>query len=121
MFKLFSMEEANKLIPAVDTLVSDMQVSISDITRLRAELGTYTKHSVEAQNKVQELHFLMRSVQETKAQLDRMGVFVQDVDAGLVDIPSQVGGEVVLLSWEKGEDSIQHYHRLSEGTRLPLA
>lgn len=121
MFKLFSMEEANKLIPTVETLVNDMQDSVEAIQRLRAELGGYIKHTVEAQNKVQELHFLANTVEQTKLELDRMGVFVQDMDAGLVDFPSQVGGEVVCLSWEKGENAIQHYHRLNEGTRIPLA
>ena len=121
MFKLFSMEEANKLIPAVEMLVNDMQDSVQAIAQLRSELKTQTKHTVAVQNKVQELHFLMNSVKQTKLELDRMGVFVQDMDAGLVDFPSEVAGEVVCLSWEKGENAIGHYHRLNEGTRLPLA
>lgn len=121
MYKLFSVKEANKLIPVVDGLIGDMQAAIQDTLRLRDEIATLGAHSVEARNKAQEVAFLLRSVHETKASLDRLGVFLKDVDAGVVDFPSQVGAEVVYLSWEKGQDAITHYHRLNEGARLPLS
>lgn len=121
MFKLFSVKEANDLIPHVNGLLDAMQGSVQDILRLRTELASLSPLTIEAQNKTQELGFLVREVQESKLELDKLGVFVQDVDAGLVDFPSQVAGEVVCLSWEKGEKSISHYHRLNEGTRIPLS
>ncbi|MCA9835462.1 MAG: DUF2203 domain-containing protein [Trueperaceae bacterium] len=120
MFKLFSIEEANNMIPQVDALMGTMQEDLSDILRLRQEIADASSLSIEARNKAQELHFLVRDVQDIKVQLDNLGVFVKDVNAGLVEIPSQVGAEVVYLTWEKGQDSITHYHRLNEGTHLPL-
>ena len=120
MYKLFSVEEANNLIPVVDELLGDMQGAIKDTYRLRDDLKGLGGHSVAARNKAQEIAFLLRSVHETKAELDRLGVFLTDVDTGVVDFPSQVGAEVVYLSWEKGQDAITHYHRLNEGSKLPL-
>ena len=120
MYKLFSVEEANNLIPVVDELLGDMQGAIKDTYRLRDDLKGLGAHSVAARNKAQEIAFLLRSVHETKAELDRLGVFLTDVDTGVVDFPSQVGAEVVYLSWEKGQDAITHYHRLNEGSKLPL-
>ncbi len=120
MFKLFSIKEANNLIPQVDSLMGTMQENMTDILRLRQEIADAAPFSIEGRNKAQELHFLVRDVQDLKGQLDRMGVFVKDVSSGLVEIPSQVGAEVVYLTWEKGQNSITHYHRLSEGTSLPL-
>lgn len=120
MYKLFSVKEANKLIPVVDELLSDMQVAVQDTLRLRDEIATLGARSVAARNKAQEIAFLLRSAHETKAELDRLGVFLKDVDTGTVDFPSQVGAEVVYLSWEKGQDAITHYHRLNEGAKLPL-
>ena len=120
MFKLFSLEEANNLIPHIDPLLSTMQTNVDAILRLRKEIAECRPHSVEMRNKTQELNFLVRDVQQSKLELDKLGVFLKDVDTGLVDFPSQVGAEVVYLTWEKGQDSITHYHRLSEGTKLPL-
>ena len=119
MFKLFSLQEANKMIPQVDTLVSDMQAAIQDTVRLRDEISQ-SGSSVEARNKAQEIGFLLRLVHETKAEIDRMGVFLTDIEEGVIDFPSQVGAEVVCLSWEKGQDAITHYHRLNEADRVPL-
>jgi len=121
MFKLFSMEEATRLIPVVNDHLNEMQDAVNDTLRLRSEMSELPAGSINIINKTQEINFLVRSIQASKSELDKLGVFVQDVDAGLVDFPSQVGGEVVCLSWEKGQDAITHYHRLNEGTRLPLA
>ena len=75
MYKLFSVEEANNLIPVVDELLGDMQGAIKDTYRLRDDLKGLGGHSVAARNKAQEIAFLLRSVHETKAELDRLGVF----------------------------------------------
>lgn len=120
MFKLFSLQEANKLIPTVDTLLSDMQNAIADALRLRQQYTELKPHSLEARNLVQEMQFLGRVVNENKAELDKMGVFIQDIDTGKIDFPSQLGAEVVYLTWQKGNDAITHYHKLNEGTPLPL-
>jgi hypothetical protein len=120
MFKLFSLQEANKLIPTVDTLLSDMQNAITDALSLRQELTEVKPYSLEARNKIQEMQFLGRVVNENKAELDKLGVFIQDIDTGKIDFPSQLGAEVVYLTWEKGKDAITHYHRLNEGDSLPL-
>jgi hypothetical protein len=120
MFKLFSLQEANKLIPTVDTLLSDMQNAINDALRLRQEFTELKANSLEARNLIQEMQFLGRVVNENKAQLDKLGVFIQDIDTGKIDFPSQVGAEVVYLTWQKGDNAITHYHRLNEGTALPI-
>ncbi len=121
MFKLFSIEEANKLIPQVDSLLGDMQTAVSDILRLRQEIAEEKELSIASRNKAQEIAFLVREVQQNKLELDKLGVFIKDVDSGLVDFPSQVGAEVVYLTWEKGQNAITHYHRLNEGKQLSLA
>jgi hypothetical protein len=120
MFKLFSLQEANKLIPTVDILLSEMQNAIVDALRIRQEFATVKANTLEARNMIQEMQFLGRVVNESKAELDKLGVFIQDVETGKIDFPSQLGAEVVYLTWEKGKDAITHYHRLNEGTSLPL-
>jgi hypothetical protein len=51
-----------------------------------------------------------------------LGVLVKDLDAGLVDFPSEREGRDVLLCWRLGEDEIAFWHGLEDGFagRQPL-
>jgi hypothetical protein len=55
-------------------------------------------------------------------ELQDLGVWVKDVDRGLLDFPSERDGEVVELCWLHGEPSVEHWHRVGEGFagRKPL-
>jgi len=55
-------------------------------------------------------------IHASKAELDRLGVQIRDVREGQVEFPSQLGAEVVCLTWEKGQSEITHYRRLSGDT-----
>lgn len=122
MYKLFTITEATNLIPIVDRTLREMQDAIKDMLATRETLAQAKPKSIDARNLGQEAVFLTRLLQEDKAELDRLGVHLKDVSAGLVDFPSQLGHEVVYLSWEQGQDAITHYHRLNEteGARQPL-
>jgi hypothetical protein len=120
MLKLFSINEANNLIPHVSRIIGEMQEAISDVNALRQAIVALDQNSVQARNMAQEIGFLLRSIQSSKAELDRLGVFLRDVDSGWVDIPSQLGAEVVLLSWHQGDGSITRFHRLNTQEIQPL-
>jgi hypothetical protein len=49
-------------------------------------------------------------------------VVVKDLDAGLVDFPSEREGELVLLCWQLGEERVAWWHTLEGGFagRQPL-
>ena len=122
MYKLFTRQEANKLIPVVDQKLREMQDAIRDILALRERLQTMNPLSLEAHGVAEEIKFLLGVVQQDKGLLDGMGVHLQDVETGLVDFPSRLGAEVVYLCWEQGEDAVTHYHRLNQEVkaRQPL-
>jgi len=54
-------------------------------------------------------------VKDAMAEIDAMGVQVKDLDIGLLDFPCEVDGQIVLLCWKLGEQSITHWHGVSEG------
>lgn len=116
MYKLFTYEEATKLIPVVDQTVGEMQDAVRDMTDLQSRLAAGESIGVETRNLVQEIAFLLEIVHQNKAELDRLGVHLKDVENGLVDFPSKLGAEVVCLTWERGQDAITHFHRLSGDT-----
>lgn len=121
MYKLFTHQEATRLLPFVDEHLAEMQRAVTEIAELREALSNTTALSVRGQNLAREIAFLLTEIHQNKAELDRLGVHVKDVETGLVDFPSKLGAEVVCLSWERGQNAITHYHRLdSEGEIRPL-
>jgi hypothetical protein len=48
-------------------------------------------------------------------RLEEFGVVVKDLDAGLLDFPSEREGRSVLLCWRVGEDAIEFWHGLEDG------
>lgn len=116
MFRLFTLHQATRLLPVVDEHLATLQDAGAEWTRLRTRLAELPAHGVEARNLRQEMAFLISTVHAAKAELDRLGVGVRDVDSGEVEFPSQLGGEVVCLTWARGQDAITHYHALSGDT-----
>lgn len=112
MYKLFTHEEATRLLPVVDEHLAEMQRAVQETLALREQLSQRAGLSIEGQNLAREIAFVLSEIHRHKAELDRLGVHVKDVETGVVDFPSQLGAEVVCLSWERGQDAITHYHRL---------
>jgi hypothetical protein len=59
---------------------------------------------------------------ELLGEIQSHGAQVKDLDTGLLDFPALREGEIVLLCWRVGEDSIEYWHGLEEGFagRKPL-
>jgi hypothetical protein len=120
MYKLFTLAEANRLIPVVEQNLAGLQDAIRELLDLRERLKGANPLAVETQNLLQESAFLAEQINTSKAELDQLGVQVKDVEVGKVDFPGQLGAEIVWLTWEKGQDAITHYQRVGEETALPL-
>lgn len=113
MYRLFTLHEATRLLPVVDEHLGALQSAAADLARLRERLTGLPEGSLEARNIATEVAFLLGVVHTSKAELDRLGVRIRDVEGGLVDFPSQLGAEIVCLTWAKGQDAITHYRRLN--------
>ena len=57
----------------------------------------------------------IQRVKDAMGEIDAIGVQVKDLDIGLLDFPCEVDGQIVLLCWKLGEQSITHWHGVSEG------
>jgi len=114
--KLFTVNEATALIPIVSRHVQELQTASCEIQRLRTQLKRVSQHSLTARNCIAELTFLVGLAQHEKAALDRLGVQLEDLSAGSVTFPGQVGNELVWLHWEPGQQAITHYYTLTDPT-----
>ena len=124
--KLFTINEANALLPSVREI-------LQKIRRSRRRLGAYRQQAKLAAEGAEEggggmkdgvrYANLLTSFAEEMSELEALGVQLKDFDRGLVDFPSLRDGRVVLLCWQLGEgDVLEWWHDMDAGFggRTPL-
>jgi hypothetical protein len=130
--KTFTLDEAQSLLPVLESLLKRAVEGKQEAERVEAGLSELARRiylsggmkvdvlSVAKQRAELEAH--LQRVRESIAEIDSIGVQVKDIDAGLLDFPCRVDDQVVLLCWRMGEPSIEHWHTLESGfqSRQPL-
>lgn len=124
--KIFTVEEANALLPAVRAILVKIQrchrriYSQREEVKLAAEAaergGGGTDSGVEYAALLIQFTGLVH-------ELEELGVQIKDFARGLVDFPSLRDGKVVLLCWQMGEgDRVEWWHDVDAGFagRTPL-
>lgn len=108
--KYFTPREAAKTLPLVRQIVSDILVEGQELKSL-AQIHPRTAE-IEAQVEVRKTNIL-NYIEE----LTEIGCFFKDwnFEFGLVDFPSVIEGEEVLLCWKSDEDEIKFYHGYNDG------
>ena len=126
--RLFTIQEASRLLPTIEPLMSEMRKAFAAIRReieaaareaeLPANDPRLSEH-VEARGIAPPL---VARVNELIALVHEQGCLVNGPEAGLVDFPALFGSEIVFLCWKHGEDAIEHWHRIPDGFagRRPL-
>ena len=124
--KLFTLEEANALLPAVREILRRIQSSrrrlsaYRDQAKLAAEGAEQGGGGMEGGGLYAKI---LTKLTDEIAELDAIGVQLKDFDRGLVDFPSLREGRVVLLCWQLGEgDQLEWWHDMDAGFagRTPL-
>jgi hypothetical protein len=124
--KVFSVEEANALLPTVRGILSRIQRTHSRLLSYQAA----AKHAAEGAEQggggmpdgPRYVSLLIKLFSNT-SELEALGVQLKDYERGLIDFPSLRDGRVVLLCWQMGEgDQIEWWHDVETGFagRQPL-
>ena len=125
--KLFTLEEALALLPAVRQILLEIQALRRNIEEQSARLegllgqaGGNGHHAADIAAMQRELHKAASDLQQLLGELDATGVELKG--EGLLDFPSLRDGRVVYLCWQVGEETISFWHELDTGFagRLPL-
>jgi len=121
----FTLEEAQSLLPVLESLVRNAVEGKKLIEAVDAELqelahrvflsGGLLVNIIQVARRKAEREKTIQRVKDTLAEIDATGVQVKDLDIGLLDFPCQVEGRTVLLCWKLGEKGITHWHGTSEG------
>ena len=133
--KIFSVDEANRLLPQVKSLIEQLQglhASIlktdHELTRLSEQLAAGNGYPIqeikkEIERLTQHQLDLVQAFESAVKQLEEIGCHLKDLNQGLVDFYAVREGELVFLCWRFGEDRIGFWHRVEDGFpgRRPLA
>jgi hypothetical protein len=119
--RIFTKEEADALLPELRRVLGEMRQARRELLEAQARLPE--ARGVERRALEEEVRFLLGTLEADARYLASLGVFLKDLDQGLIDFPARIGGEIVFLCWREGEPEVAHYHPLSGGfkDRRPLA
>lgn len=108
--KYFTAEEAKKTLPYVKSIVRD----ILDCGMLVRGISESHNGKIDGHD---EAESLINKINSYLKELEDIGCFYKDWNftVGLVDFPSVINGEDVLLCWRSDEENIEYYHTVQEG------
>ncbi|HYE65904.1 MAG TPA: DUF2203 domain-containing protein [Pyrinomonadaceae bacterium] len=124
--KLFSVEEANALLPSVRAIVRSIQsahrrlLSFREAARRAAEGAEQGGGGMHGGARYVAL---LAQLASRTGDLEALGVQLKDYERGLIDFPSLRDGRIVLLCWQLGEgDQVEWWHDVDAGFagRQPL-
>lgn len=111
--KYFTPEEANRTLPLVRSIVTDI---LRIGSQLRDRITLIMKSGEDPRNDEHCIAF-SDTLKELHAELEELGCEYKDwnFQIGLVDFPAIIEGREVLLCWRSDEESITHYHGFMDG------
>jgi len=124
--KLFTVEEANSLLPSVRPIVKSIQkshrrlVGFQTAAKQAAAGAESGGGGFEAGPRYARI---LVELSTSAGQLESLGIQLKDYHQGLIDFPSMREGRVVLLCWKADEgDQVEWWHDVEAGFagRQPL-
>lgn len=131
--RIFTVEEANQLLPFLEEALGRLASIGRDVTSLRREIDVLraiagsgasdTNPDLRALGEKEDLYEqAVERFRSALAEVSRHGCIVRDLELGLVDFYAMNRDTVVCLCWRLGEPRIEHWHPVDEGFsgRRPL-
>jgi hypothetical protein len=123
--KLFSLDEANRLLPLVRSITRDAvrryrdaKRAILDLEGLKARAAAklpVRREEIEAQDAAVAAH--LEQLRRLVDELEALGCRLRDYERGVVDFPAATIGDdgFLVYCWALGEESVRHWHSEEEG------
>ena len=123
--KIFSIAEANQLLPTIERLLNNVQQKQEQYAQrhdilFMHELITHAEmknpaSQVNHPDLDREISELEEAVADLEKDLDKireLGCVVRSIENGLIDFLGELKGKKVYFCWKRGEKSIQYYRDL---------
>lgn len=125
--KTFSLDEAQSLLPVLESLLKraiegkkSAEEKEAELQQLRQRIflsGGMLVNVISTTRQRAEIDKSLQQAKDAVAEIDSIGVQVKDLDTGLLDFPHMIDGEIVLLCWRMGESRIDYWHTMDAGFR----
>jgi hypothetical protein len=127
--KVFTLQEADQLLPQVASQVAELKALRQSIVGLQARVdieelagGPPSAAEDAVGLLLGQIDAQVRQFHARRESLHALGCELKDLARGLVDFLAERDGRMVYLCWMEGEERIAHWHDLDEGFagRRPL-
>ncbi|WP_324716246.1 DUF2203 domain-containing protein [Carboxydochorda subterranea] len=123
--RVFTIAEANALVPFLTETMTALQRLYRESKAAHREVqlceavgqGADGRWIMEVDHReaTERLHRAVEQMKSLIQQVHEHGCQIKHLEMGLVDFPSRLFGEEVLLCWKLGEPSIEYYHGTADG------
>ena len=122
--KVFTLDEANRLVPQVRTSIRLMQKAVEEAEGIRDGLEVLellgaadlaSPEHPEYAEKQGRLTSCRETFGEEHERLAQLGVLLRDLQTGLIDFHALRRGRLVFLCWRLGEETIGYWHEIDSG------
>ena len=124
MEKLFSITEANTLLPRLRELVRQVKIKKQQLLAMKPSVEGAQEGHLRDWGTPQGPAYItiLEAFQEYLRNIEDLGVLIKDFDTGLCDFPHRRDGRVVYLCWKLDEEKIAWWHDTDSGfaDRQPL-
>lgn len=126
--RLFTLSEANAMLPQLKRDILKLQALTGEYEEKRRSLQ---KSKLSGQSSAGRagttgladpyfeeegrLEFMRMEIDLLIDNFSRQGLQLKMIRPGLLDFPSLLDGNEILLCWKQGEDRITHYHGWNDG------
>lgn len=119
VFRRFTVEEANAMLPLAQSIAADIQEVFRSVTGRRADLhrllrkgtrtaGThYDDEMAESRADLQEEY---ERIWHYREELESLGVLLRNPEEGAIEFPTLIMGQEAFLCWQIGEAEV-HFWR----------
>lgn len=131
MVRYYTVEEANALVPWLDSVFQQLHPLRRDMALEQQEAADLVHRSQSnghgsSEEKIAECHrkveTMKRRADALLAEVEQRGILVRDPDRGLIDFYGKRDGRDIFLCWIGGEPAVEFWHELNTGYagRQPL-
>ena len=115
--KRFTVEQANRALPLVSRVVSDIVSQYKELQRLQRQRTGLLKagNRTAAASVRRQGTVIVERVNELLEELSGIGCDLKDLQAGLVDFAGRRNGREILLCWKLGEPGVVFWHGVHAG------
>lgn len=111
-------ETANKMLslvsPITEQMMSAWREAVISRERLKELLSSDNENPKLFAETAKSFSKATQTINKNLDELESLGCIVESYEQGIIDFPSEMDGEEIMLCWEFGEAEIQHHHKRGE-------